>query len=294
MIAGSSLLALTGGSGFIGRHFADALRRRGHRIRHLARSRPPASEPQDEWRPFDLGAPDDARLSLSGCAALIHVAAHIPASHDDPEEAAHCLRVNALGTLHLVDAAVRAGVGRIVQTCSANAYAPSTDPPDEEAALFPRSRGYYLGSKIAQEIYAVERCRGSGVTLQTMRIASSYGPGQRAGALAAMAGAAMQVEPIRISGQGLFGADFVHVEDVVQALLLLLESGRQGAFNVGSGVRTTIAQLAQRLSALTGAPVIHEPSDGQDRGFSALDITRLGTLGYRPISLEDGLRSLLA
>jgi UDP-glucose 4-epimerase len=95
-------------------------------------------------------------------------------------------------------------------------------------------------------------------------------------------------------GQGLFGADFVHVDDVVQALILLLESGEQGAFNVGSGVRTTIAELAQRLSALTGAPVIHEPADGQDRGFSALDVTRLGRLGYRPISLQDGVRSLLA
>jgi UDP-glucose 4-epimerase len=293
-MTGAPLLALTGGSGFIGRHFADALRRQGYRIRHLARCRPQASDPQDEWRSFDLGAPDDARTSLSGCAALIHVAAHIPARHDDPEEAAHCLRVNALGTLHLVDAAVRAGVGRIIQTCSANAYAPTDGPPDEAAALFPRSRGFYLGSKIVQEIYAVERCRGSGVMLQTMRIGSSYGPGQQTGALAAMAGAAMRRDPIRVGGQGLFGADFVHVDDVVQALILLLESGEQGAFNVGSGVRTTIAELAQRLSALTGAPVIHEPADGQDRGFSALDVTRLGRLGYRPISLQDGVRSLLA
>ncbi|WP_242126719.1 NAD(P)-dependent oxidoreductase [Sphingobium sp. Sx8-8] len=287
-------MALTGGSGFIGRHFADGLRRHGYRIRHLARRRPPDGDPQDEWLPFDLGAADDAGSSLSGCAALIHVAAHIPARHDDPEEASHCLRINALGTLHLADAAARAGVGRIIQTCGANAYAPSMEPPDEQAALFPPSRGYYLGSKILQEIYALERCKGSGVMLQTMRIASPYGPGQQAGAIAAMARAAMRGGPIQVSGQGLFGADFVHVDDIVQALLLLLEDGQQGAFNVGSGMRTTIAALSGRISALTGARVVHEPIDGreEDSGFSALNIDRLRALGYRPMALDSGLRSL--
>lgn len=289
MTTDAPLIALTGGSGFVGRRVADAVRQRGWRIRHLARHRPAAG---DEWHGFDLAAPYGAEAALGGCSALIHLAAHIPADHDALEEAERCVRLNALGTLHLVDTAVQAGVGHILQTGSANAYAPCPDPPGEDASLFPASRGYYLGSKILQEIYAAERCRDSGTRLQTLRLASVYGPGQAIGAPAAMVRAASGGGPIR--ARGSFGADFVHVDDVVQALLILLESNApSGAFNVGSGVRTTIAQLAHILSTLTGAPVEEETGASDDQGFSALNIDRMRALGYRPTPLEEGLPSLL-
>ncbi|APL95894.1 NAD(P)-dependent oxidoreductase [Sphingobium indicum] len=283
------LLALTGGSGFVGRAFRPAVRRAGWRIRHLGRRPPPDADPADEWGFLDLAAVEDA--DLSGCAALVHLAAHIPTDHGDPAEAERCWRINALGTLRLVDAAIRAGVGRIMQASSANAYAPTGQPPDERAPLFPGSRGYYLGSKVCQEIYAAERCREEDVLLQTLRLASVYGPGQRSGALAAMAQAAASGGPIRVRGGGGFGADLIHVDDVARAMLLLLGSENAGAFNVGSGVRTTIAELAQLLAERTGAPVVHDDGEGgEDWGFPALNIDRLRALGYRPMRLADGLK----
>ncbi|UZW54532.1 NAD(P)-dependent oxidoreductase [Sphingobium sp. JS3065] len=286
MSAVSPLLAMTGGSGFVGRHFATAARRAGWRIRHLGRRRPVGAV--DEWAFLDLS--DVGEVALTGCAALVHLAAHIPADHGDLDEAERCWRINALGTLKLVDAAIRAGVGRIMLASSANAYAPAPDPPDEHAPLFPRSRGYYLGSKVAQEIYASERCRGQDVLLQTLRLASVYGPDQRSGAVGAMASAAASGRAIRVHGSGAFGADLVHVDDVAQAMLLLLASEGAGPFNVGSGVRTTIAELARLLSGQTGAPVFHETgADGEDWGFPALNIDRLRALGYRPMPLADGL-----
>jgi len=286
------LLALTGGSGFVGRHFAAAARRSGWRIRHLARRRPPEADPADEWAFLDLSAVEGA--ALGGCAALVHLAAHIPSDHGDPVEAERCWRINVLGTLKLVDAALRAGVGRIMQASSANAYAPATQPPDEHAPLFPRSRGYYLGSKVGQEIYAAERCRGEDVLLQTLRLASVYGPGQRSGALGAMAQAAANGGPIRVHGTGAFGSDLVHVEDVAMAMLLLLASDRAGPFNVGSGVRTTVAELAQLLARQTGAPIVHEAEEmEEDWGFPALNIDRLTALAYQPMALVDGLATVL-
>ncbi|MCB4859941.1 NAD(P)-dependent oxidoreductase [Sphingobium sp. PNB] len=282
------LLALTGGSGFVGRAFLPAARRAGWRVRHLGRRPPPEADPADEWAFLDLMAVEG--VDFSGCTALVHLAAHIPSDHGDPAEAERCWRINALGTLKLADGAIRAGVRRIMQASSANAYAPAPQPPDEHAPLFPGSRGYYLGSKVAQEIYAAERCRGEDVLLQTLRLASVYGPGQRSGALAAMAGAAASGGPIRVHGGGGFGADLVHVDDVVRAMLLLLGNEEAGPFNVGSGVRTTMAELAQLLSRQTGAPVVHEAGGReQDWGFPALDIDRLRALGYRPMRLADGL-----
>ncbi|WP_255326273.1 NAD(P)-dependent oxidoreductase [Sphingobium sp. EM0848] len=281
-------MALTGGSGFIGRAFAEAARRSGYRIRHLSRQCPVG---EDEWCFLDLSASDIGSPDLKGCHALIHLAAHIPADHQDPAEAARCWQVNALGTLRLVEAAVRDGAGRIMQTSSANAYAPATNPPDESAPLFPRSRGYYLGSKIMQEIYATERCRAAGLMLQTLRLGSVYGPGQRSGALGAMMRAAAG-GIIRVQGEGRFGSDLVPVKDVVQAMLLLLDSEESGPFNVGSGTRTTIAALAHFLAERTGAAITHEVADNEDWGFPALNIDRLRALGYRPTSLVDGLRGI--
>ncbi|WP_313804065.1 NAD(P)-dependent oxidoreductase [Sphingobium sp.] len=292
MSAPIPLLALTGGSGFVGRHFAAAARRSGWRIRHLARRCPVEADPEDEWAFLDLAAV--ATTELTGCAALVHLAAHIPSDHRDPSEAEHCWRINALGTLHLVDAAIHAGVGRILQASSANAYARTAGPPDEATLLFPRSRGYYLGSKVGQEIYAAERCRGENMLLQTMRLASVYGPGQRSGALGLMARAAAGGGPIRVQGSGAFGSDLVHVDDVARAMLLLLVSDQEGPFNVGSGVRTTIAELAQLLARRTGAPIVHEEEmTREDWGFPALNIDRLRVLGYRPTFLSEGLATVL-
>jgi UDP-glucose 4-epimerase len=287
------LLALTGGSGFIGRHFARAARLRGYRIRHLGRKAPADPYPDDEWQPMDLEAPDAGAPDLENCRAIIHLAAHVPADHQDPAEAERCWRINALGTLALIESAARAGVDRLIQTSSANAYAPAPHPPNEDSPLFPRSRGYYLGSKILQEIYAVERCRTAGIWLQTARLGSVYGADQQSGAPGVMARAAAAGGPIRVAGEGLFGSDLVSVHDVVQALLLLLESDRDGPFNIGSGTRTTVAILAQHLADLTRAPIVHEPAGEEDWGFPALNIGRLKALGYRPTPLLIGLRSML-
>lgn len=290
------LLALTGGSGFIGQRFATLARARGYRIRQLARHESAVFAAGDEYRPLDLEALDSHAPVLDGCDALIHLAAHIPRDHHDPAEAARCWRVNAMGTLHLLEAAARGGVRQVVQTSSANAYAPGRTPPDEETALFPPSRGYYLGSKVLQEIYAAQYGRTAGLMIATVRLGSVYGPGQRSGALAVMARAALGGGPIRIAGDGGFGSDLVWIDDVADALLLVLERETAGPFNVGSGGRTTIAELAEMLADLTHVPIRRDPvSDMEpDWGFPALNIGRLKGLGYNPTPIAAGLRAMLA
>ena len=289
-----ALLALTGGSGFIGRHFADAAKARGYRIRHLGRQRPAAAAEGDEFRSLDLSSLDPNASLLKGCDALVHLAAYIPRNHEDPAEAARCWNVNALGTLGLLEMAGRGDVAYVVQTSSANAYAPTSLSPDEGSALFPSSRGYYLGSKIMQEIYAEQYCRTTGLTLGTLRLGSVYGPGQESGALGNMVRAAQAGQPIQVIGSGRFGSDLVLVNDVVEALLLVLEGESSGPFNVGSGIRTSIAELARALTDLTGSPIHQDMSSGEsDWGFPALNIERLKALGYRPTPIGTGLRAML-
>ena len=295
MTGPSLTIALTGGTGFIGKRFAAVARASGYRIRHLTRHAAGDFAPDDEARPFDLEAPDHDAVNLRDCAALVHLAAYIPRDHDDPAAAERCWTINARGTLRLIEAAAAAGIKRIVQTTSANAYAGGVDVPDENAPMFPRSRSYYLGSKILQEIYATEFCRTRGIALTTLRLASVYGPGQTSGAPGIMVRAALEGRPIEIIDGGQFGADMVYLDDVAQALMLAVERGCIGPVNVGSGVRTTIAQLARMIADLTGGSVIEKPGQGtvSDTGFPPLDITRLRSMGYDPVPLPTGLAAIL-
>jgi UDP-glucose 4-epimerase len=291
------LVAVTGSSGFIGRRFVDAARGRGYRVRHLMR-RAATGDTSDDVRPFDLLQDKVDAAALDGCEILVHLAAHIPTDHLDPDEAERCWRANALGTLRLAEAATWAGVRQFIQTTSANAYAAWESAPTETAAMLPRSRGYYLGSKILQEIYAREVCRLAELPLATLRLGSVYGPGQSTGAVATLAGAFAAGYPVALQDGGRFGADFVHVDDVVMALMLVAEGTYDEPFNVGSGVRTSILELAQMLALETGVgstliQLEPEAVDG-DPGFPALSIARIQNLGYSPRDLKVGLASMVA
>lgn len=289
-------IALTGGTGFVGRRFADRARLRGCRIRQLARSSD-ALPRADDYRNLDLTEDAIDPAILTGCDMVVHLAAHIPRDHADPAEAARCWRINALGTLRLAEAAAAAGVSRFIQTTSANAYAAWETEPAETAAMFPRSRGYYLGAKMMQEVYAHEVCRRAGMVLVTLRLASVYGPDQTTGAIAAITAKAIAGTSVTLEDGGRFGADFVHVDDVVTALMLTIENEAAGPFNVGSGTRTTIAEVSRLCLTLAG----HDParidlkpeSDAGDPGFPALSIGRIRSLGFAPRDLPTGLAEMI-
>ncbi len=264
----------------------------GYRIRLLARE--PATSPVIDTRLFDLAASDPVHPEiLEGCGAVVHIAAYIPKEHSNPAEAELCWRVNALGTLRLVEAMERAGVRHLVQITSANAYSPEARHPNETAPMFPVDRVFYLSSKVAQELYAQYRCAAAGITLSTLRASSVYGADQTIGAVYAIANRLLSGQQVVLESRGSFGADFLYLDDLSAALLLVLGRQAAGAYNVGSGKRTTIAELAAEVAALIGAAPGNVRLEGEPRmqpyGFPALDISKIEALGYRPTSLNEGL-----
>lgn len=290
------LIAVTGGNGFVGQHFSRHARKHGFRLRQLSRQPASAFDPTDEVRPFSLETEGHPEEMLRGCDALIHLAAHIPRDHRSLDEADRCWRHNVMGTLRLVEAAARVGVARFVQTSSANAYAPALDLPDENAAMFPASRTLYLGSKMLQEICADEACRRDGMAHAVLRLSAVYGVGQISGIVPRFVDDIAQARQIRLTGGGGFGADFVCVDDVAQALLLVIREDYRGPINVGSGQRTTLAELTTMLVELFGRSpdLIRVEGDiGDDPGFPALDITRLRSLGLEPKTLKAGLTEMV-
>lgn len=287
------LIGVTGANGQVGRAFCEEAIAQGYRVRALGRSfgRLP---PDIEHVALDLGNMDGFHASaLEGCAALVHSAAFIPSDHRSFEQAEQCWRVNVMGTARLIQAMASAGVGRLVQMSSASAYGAVGARSDEHAPLYPASRTFYLSSKIAQELVALERCREAGISLADLRISSVYGSDPQSSLLTRFAVSLAAGEAVQLSGNGGFGADFVLVDDVARATLVVLESGRTGVLNVASGARTTIAEAAAMIARLVGAsPQLVRLQEGEtsDPGFPAIDVRRLAEVGLVPTGLDEGLR----
>src|SRR4029453_7985745 len=136
-------VAITGASGFVGRHLVHGLRAHGHRVRSLVRDLATAPE-CDEARVVDLSSAEPLDAALAGADAGVHAAAYLPASYTDPGEARKLLKVNALGTLAVLEACVRTSVKKAV-VLSGNVYRQGTDLVTEEAPAYPSVHPpYYL------------------------------------------------------------------------------------------------------------------------------------------------------
>ncbi|HEV2080926.1 MAG TPA: NAD(P)-dependent oxidoreductase [Brevundimonas sp.] len=298
MTAPSSTIALTGGTGLVGKAFARLALARGHRVRLMTRKPLELDDARLEQAEFDLAGTSVSADALAGCTSVVHLAAHIPANMADPTEAQVCFDRNAMATLRLLDAAEAAGVGRFVHTSSANAYAAGQAHPDEGAPQYPVHRGtYYLTSKMAQELFAAHRATAGTTEVVCLRLSSVYGPGQQKGALVGMTRSLLGGQAVTLANGGRFAADFVHVDDVASALIAALGPGASGSYNVGSGVRSSMAEIADVLARCTGAApslIVRQDVVAEDPGFPALDIGRARReLGYDPVGVDEGLKSLV-
>jgi UDP-glucose 4-epimerase len=179
-------------------------------------------------------------IAKSDADVIFHLAAQadVAASIDDPVVDAH---TNIIGTVNVLLAAERMGA-QVVFASSAAAMVPASP---------------YGVSKRAGELY----CGISSADTTVLRIANVYGPGGR-GVIAKFADAARRGEPAVIYGDGLQTRDYIHVEDVVRAMIHVAENRLTGAFNVGTGVETSVLALAYMLELKTR----HAPGlDGEVR-----------------------------
>jgi UDP-glucose 4-epimerase len=154
----------------------------------------------------------------------------------------------------------------------------------------------YGVAKLSAEEYVAGWNRLHGTRHVALRLANVYGPRQEAGleggVVAIFLDAMAAGRETAIFGDGRQTRDFVHVDDVVRALVLAPGTG--GVFNVGSGVETSVLELHKRCRSITGdeREPREEPARQGDVLRSVLDVSLAGReLGWRPeVSLDDGLR----
>ncbi len=239
---------VTGGHGFVGTWLR----------RHLAEQGDEVVAPGSEVDVTDPGALRPA-LERAGAEVVYHLAglAHVGRSWEEPEE---FLRVNAGGTLNVLEAARRAAPPpRVLVISSAEVYGqvtPEQLPITEDAPARPVSP--YAASKAAAEVVARQAFLGHGTAVVVARPFNHIGPGQDPGFL--VAGLAARILAARRDGSRVIGVgnltprrDLTDVRDIVRAYRLLAVGGEAGrTYNVCSGRDHSVQEVVDRLLALAG------------------------------------------
>jgi UDP-glucose 4-epimerase len=296
-------ILVTGAAGFVGSHVADALLERGHEVLivdNLSTGRPENLPGGARFVEMDLVSPELVQVVKDFRPDVVdHHAAHADV-YQSVEDPSYDARVNVVGMLTLIQAAVAAGAGKFIFASSGGAIYGDPDivPCDEGQVERPLSP--YGASKKAGEVYLETMSRMHGLDYTILRYPNIYGPRQHPyteeGQVVAIFSRLMLSDRVpTIFGNGEQERDFVYVGDIVDANLKALEAGSRGTFNIGTGQGLTVNDLYTRLKALTGyeGDVKYAPARSGEVFRIALDASRAReVLGWEPrTSLDDGLRA---
>ncbi len=291
---------ITGGAGFIGSNLAGRLADAGDRIRILddlsiGRAAYLDGVPH-ELVVGTLADPATVRAAVDGVDAIVHLAARagIDNSVRDP---VGTFEANVAWSVGVLDAARLAGVRRFV-FASSNAATGDHAPPSDETDL-PHPRSPYGASKLAIEGYAGAYAATFGLVACSLRFSNAYGPRSlhKRSVVAAWLRAALDGEPIVIHGDGSQTRDFIHVDDLASAVVAALDAPEAAVagelFQAGTGVETTVAELAAEIGRAVGRPidVRHGPARVGDVARNVARVDKAATvLGFRAaVPLADGL-----
>ena len=289
----SKRILITGGAGFIGshltRHFAEQAE-----VTVLDDLRSGYARNLDGVRCRFLQGSilDDVALkqAIAGAEEVYHLAAMIsvPESIAKPAE---CAKLNTEGTQRVLDAALNAGVRKVVLASSAAIYGDNPTVPKLES-MTPEPKSPYAETKLAGEKLLAQYTRAHGLGTTSLRFFNVFGPQQDprsayAAAVPIFIAKALRDEPICIHGDGGQTRDFIHVADIVGALAYAGHSkDMSGTYNVGYGQSQSILALAQEIIRLTGSKstIEHLPSRAGDVRHSLASTARLLSAGWKPQS----------
>lgn len=292
---------VTGGAGFIGSHLTDAFLDRGAQVTVLDDLSAGSATRLDERALLCTRSVTDA----DGVAALIeearpelicHLAAQVNVRTSVTSPALDA-QVNVVGTVNLLEAAC--GVGARMLLCSSGGalYGREVPAPSPETEA-PVPESPYGTAKFCAEHYVNLYNRLHGTRHAVLRLANVYGPRQdpagEGGVVGIFCGRALAGKAPTIYGDGKQTRDFVYVGDVVTAFLAAADTDAPGTWNIGTGVETSVLDLAALIGEVAGSEVEPEfapPRLGElERSVLSVELARrdLGWTAATP--LPDGVR----
>jgi dTDP-glucose 4,6-dehydratase len=298
---------VTGGAGFLGSHFCDALLAEGHTVvavdnlltgsrrnlEHLAREPRFSLEVHDICEPFDYGRVDYVFDFASPASPV-----------DYMKYAVETLKVGSAGVINSLDLARKYGA-KFLLTSTSECYGDPLEHPQRESywghvnPIGPRS--VYDESKRFAEAVTMAYHRYYGVDTRIVRIFNTYGPRLQLNdgrVISNLMKQALLGEPLTVYGDGSQTRSFCYVSDEVDGIMRLSRSDEHLPTNIGNPVEFTILECARLVLKVTqsNSSIVFEPLPEDDPKQRRPDISKArALLGWEPkIDLESGLRLSLA
>jgi nucleoside-diphosphate-sugar epimerase len=305
-------ILITGGAGFIGTHLAQRLIDEGSEItifdnyrRNSLKSIPTLAEnPAIKVVSGDVLDPPSIASAINGADTVIHLAA-IAGVTSYYTESLRTLQVNILGTVNMLDAAVKAGVRTFIDFSTSEVFGSDAMWVTEETphGIGPVSdrRWVYATSKLASEHLTLRYGEQYGFQAICVRPFNIYGPRQTGeGAIANFCTAALGGQPLLVYGDGSALRAWCYISDMVDAVMRILKTPEAAGqtFNIGnpSEVENTLG-LARRIARMVpGAKIERKDVTRAEVRARIPDITKARrVLGFQPkVDLDEGLANLLA
>jgi UDP-glucose 4-epimerase len=296
-------ILITGGAGFIGSHTIDALVATNAYeiavIDDLSTGKRERLGPTVRFHHADIRNADEVRLVMDRERpdVLLHLAAQLDVRKSVAEPSFDA-EVNIGGFLNLMEAGREKGLKRVVFASTGGAIYGEQEkfPCDEQHRCCPVAP--YGVSKLATEAYLFFYKVQYGIDYASLRYSNVYGPRQdphgEAGVVAIFCGRLLAHQPCTIYGDGEQTRDYVYVGDVARANLAALRKPASGAFNIGTGVETSVNQLFRSLTTIAGSnepPAWAAERPGEQRRSVISPARAASELEWRPeVPLAEGLK----
>jgi UDP-glucose 4-epimerase len=299
-----SRILIAGGAGFLGSNLADSLLHLGHAVHILDRRGARCLLPDEireriVWHEGDFSDPSCLQTAASGQDIVFHlISTTLPkSSNQDP---AFDFASNVVGTIHLLEAAKHGGARKVIFASSGGTVygLPQVIPIPENHPTEPLTS--YGITKLAIEKYLALFRHEHGLEYTVLRMGNPYGryqwPLGSQGAIAVFIWRALKGQTIDIWGDGELVRDYIHVFDVVEAMIAAMDRKADSqVFNVGSGQGHSLNDVVMTIEHVVGHEVAvqHSSSRSLDTPANVLDISKIrSALGWQPkITFAQGIQA---
>ncbi|KGO15185.1 UDP-glucose 4-epimerase [Clostridium botulinum] len=294
---------VSGGAGFIGSNLVDKLINLGHNvciIDNLSTGNINNVNKKAQLYINDILDPNVSKIFEKEKFDIVY---HLAAQIDVQKSITNPIfdsNVNVCGTINIINNCVNYNVKKIVYSSSAAVYGhPEYLPIDEGHGIRPIS--YYGLSKYTAEEYIRLFSNLNNLDFTILRYSNVYGirqdPKGEGGVISTFMNSLLKKQPLYIFGDGSALRDYIFVEDIVDANIAALSSGSKERFNIGTGVYTSVKELAENMIDIIGLKCNIEYASARkgDIANSYFNISKAkNKLNWIPkFSLKDGLKKTI-
>ncbi|MGP1282091.1 MAG: NAD-dependent epimerase/dehydratase family protein [Parasphingopyxis sp.] len=291
-------ILVTGGAGFVGSNLIARLNALGgYQIvvldNEVLGSREAIADLDAAFIKGDIRDADAVDAALDGVEAIVHLAAdtRVIPSISEPK---FNFDVNVGGSLVILEAMRRLGIGKIVSASTGGAIIGEADPPVHEG-MVASPVSPYGASKLAVEGYCSAYSACYGIQAASLRFSNVYGPRSwhKGSVVALFIKQILRGETLTVYGDGEQTRDYVHARDLADGIASALQSDAGGPIQLGTGVGTPLNAIIAMLREISGRDfaVDYQPFRDGEIVHTWCDISHArATLGYDPqIAVRDGL-----